>query len=357
VPLVIDVVQLAKMPDDANQFWQDEVNGGTVDLSTEPEWLQISTKAFGAAIDISVAVGRENGAIIGLLPFYRSEREINKVRVRAIELAGNVVSYHQEAIGSGWTRVLRRCVDSRWQNWDVVVGENLLRGGIAHAAFTEIGGSGGLSLLDYAAERSPFIELNCSWDEYLARKSSKFRNGIHRRDRRFAELGKTECRWYRNNENLDELVDSILEIERKSWKVDMEMQIAPDSREQRYYELLLPYLADRNALAANVEYLDDKAVAYSLCYVSNRRYAQLKTSFDNDYRKYGIGMIAIKNSVVDACETHSAEYDFLGAAMPHKLEWSTSDRGHTSCFLFGRTIKARLLGISKTLMAMVKTRK
>lgn len=57
------------------------------------------------------------------------------------------------------------------------------------------------------------------------------------------------------------------------------------STEMLYYDSLLPYLGGKKASSANAEMLDGVPIAHSLWCGDGHQHAQLKTSFDNEYRK------------------------------------------------------------------------
>lgn len=347
MPITVETLPWDSCAPDARAFWAAAVDAGSVDLSCGAQWTELSANVLDRRDTLAVAIARDAEGVVAVLPFYRDRRVINRIPVRTIELAGNMVSYHQEAIGSAWVELFNHCVGELWQDWDVVIGANLLTDGVAHTAFTTVQHHDKLFRQERAGDTSPYIELSGEWTSYLAGKPGPFRSLVKRRDRRLSELGVATTRWYRDEAAVAELLSAMLAIEDRSWKVDSGMNIKASGDEARYYAALLPWLARAGRLAANVEMLDDNPLAYSLCYLQNRRYAQLKTSFDNEYRQVGIGMVALKNSVVDAYSHGCTEYDFLGDSMRHKLEWATHQRAHVACFLFGGSLRGRALGLAK----------
>ena len=73
------------------------------------------------------------------------------------------------------------------------------------------------------------------------------------------------------------------------------MRIVPV--EQRYYEQLLPLMATNGLLMANVLYIDNKPVAYGLCYNFKQCWGQLKTSFDDHFKAFSPGTHLVDLSV------------------------------------------------------------
>lgn len=345
------VIEWSAMDADLVEGWESLLERRPGDMSLSPWWIEAIAKASGKLGGLKLAVARtDDGRVTAVLPYAESLDKVSGVPMRTIHLAGNFVSYHQDAIGESWPELFHWCRDRLWRRFDLIVGVNILDGGDVQSAFRSAGSSRGCSLIEYPGEVSPMHEIAGAWEDYLQTRKRKFRNMLGRIERRFSEQGEYVCKWYGRPEDTDELLSSMLAIEKASWKSDANMAVEAGGREHEYYQYLLPALADRNRIIANVEYLDGTPVAYSLCYREGKAFRQLKTSFTEEYKDFSVGLIAIKHSIISAYEQGMEEFDFLGDRMPHKMKWATAERSHTSYYLYNRTVRGFTLGSLKRLL-------
>ncbi len=148
--------------------------------------------------------------------------------------------------------------------------------------------------------------------------------------------------WYEADSDTRKLLQEMLEIEARSWKAAEGVAIVAGTPQCAYYERLLPWLAANGALLANVLYVAQRPVAYTLCASWRGWVGQLKTSFVQELRDAGSRVF--HSSIERAFENRAREYDFLGDAAPHKLRWADQTRDHEELWGYARHVRARALG-------------
>jgi len=327
--------------------WDRIVTDGAFNPSLLPEWIGAAAAGMDMLARLRVFALYDGDEVIGIIPYYRARRRMAGITLETINLAGNLVSYHQEFV----TRrdpgtLLRQFLDSFDRGtWNLFVAHGLPSDGPSLRAMRNNGGGG--VLVGYESDASPAMRLTNTWEQYLATKRKKFRYKINRRRRGLMAGGKVETRWFDRAIDVPALLDAILRIESHSWKVDADMAISERPQERHYYELLLPWMAERGLLLANVIYLDAEPIAYNLCYVWGGCLGQIKTSFDGRFAGLSPGAVATEDAIHRSFKLGAAEFDFLGDVMPHKLEWATHLRQHYDCFLFANSWRAKLIGTAK----------
>ena len=65
--------------------------------------------------------------------------------------------------------------------------------------------------------------------------------------------------------------------------------------------------------------------------------------FDPEFAKCSPFNLLAYLALEYACSQGLSEVDFLGDSEPWKLEWTPTSRGHDWVYIFGRTMRARLL--------------
>lgn len=325
-------------------------------LSSAKQWIECIQGALNPALNLKVGFCLKDEQITAVLPFYIHQQKMNKISMRTVELATNLLSYHTDAMGKDWDSLFDYLTNHEWGKWDLFIAGQIPISSRLKQSLLNYSKQKHLTLLTLPSDLSPYIKITQSFSDFLATKKSSFRNNVGRFERRMEKLGVCRQHLFKDPEEMDELLQIILDIERKSWKVEANMAILENSPEAAYYQCLLPWLAKTNQILANVEYIDDKAVAYTLCSDWNKTLAVLKTSFDNDYQRDSVGKVVNSRMIRYAFEQGYQEFDFLGDTMQYKKSWQTDERAHEVIYLYGKTLKGRIMGILKQRIAWWKAR-
>jgi len=329
--------------------WDRIVTEGALNPSLLPDWIGAVAASNDMTERLRVFALRDGGEVIGIMPYYRSRLRMAGVPIHAINLASNLVAYHPEFVTrteSG--RLLAEFLDSfDKRSWNLFIAGDLPSDGPSMMALRNDACVRRGVLVSYQSEASPAVRLPRTWEDYLASKRTKFRNNLKRQRRKLLGAGQIETRWFDAAGDVPALLEAILRVESHSWKADADMAISEHPRERRYYELLLPWMADRGLLLADAIYLNGEPIAYNLCYAWHGCLAQIKTSFDGRFSKLSPGAVVIEDVIHRGTELGATEFDFLGDVMPHKLAWATHLRHHYSCYLFANTWPAKLIGTAK----------
>ena len=337
------------------QQWTALVRSSGLNPSLRPDWLEAAALAWGLLGSVRVAVFTRNGAVVAVIPFRLHKRRISGLPVRTLELAGNIVSYHQEIVaGEERSACLEAFVaHARRYPWDALVVGNVTIGGPTEEALRSLPSDAVGYRVVHAGEVSPYLELPRDWASFVASRRPSFRYRLRRAERDVGRLDASDMRWYREEGVCQELLSHMVAIDERSWKVQEGMNITARPQERRYYELLLPVMARAGILFANVLRLGGLPVAYSLCYAAGGQVGQMKTSYDESLAKERPGFLATVASVRRAAEEGFCEYDFLGDAMRHKWDWTDDARAHTTHLIFRRSSRGLLLGAAKRFIRLV----
>ena len=225
---------------------------------------------------------------------------------------------------------------------DMLVLPNLPADGPTMAAACKLARSQNLVAVRRPGHSSPFLRIATTWDAFIAGKDKKFRYKVRNSLKDLEGAGALTEGWIVAPAQVDAFYAQLLEIERNSWKVSAGMAICGSQMEQQYYRRLLPFLAARDALRANLLILDGRPIAYSLCYASGGAFRQLKTSFDDRYAELGPGSAVLNRSLQRAFESGATEFDFLGDVMQHKNQWASGVRAHCTVYLYLASWRGRL---------------
>jgi CelD/BcsL family acetyltransferase involved in cellulose biosynthesis len=329
-----------------NDVWADLVARRPYNPSLHPQWLDATLTAWGYDTAARVALVGAAGSDVAIIPFLVRTRTVLGVAVRCLELCSNVFAYHAEIPCEGaLPHLLHQFLsDGRLPRWDALRIVNVVADSPTAAAVKTFPRRATLSVR--GGEVSPYLRIDSSWNDYLKTRTKKVRANITRSQRLMQQAGETGMVWYERGCDPRQLLDSMLEIEARSWKLDAGVAIVRGTPQCAYYERLLPWLA-ANGILANVLYVKECPVAYTLCAVWQGWAGQLKTSYASELRDAGSRVI--DSSLERAFQSGCSEYDFLGEAAPHKMRWTDQVRAHEDLWLFAPHLRGRALGALKTL--------
>lgn len=333
--------------------WFDLEQRLSAPLEYAPEWIRASALSAGLLEDVFVCIEHGGETPASYSPLVRTNLRKFGLACGGWEMPGlRLVSNHSELVSEGSrSEYLARLVDTLPKPADILVVPAVVEGSATEEAIVEFSRRSAWRLDTIPGNESPYIALDTTWEDFLSRRSGNLRSSLKRKQNALSKKGNVSQKWFHDRDDVGELFDHVLAIEEHSWKVAAGMAISRRENEQSYYRLLLPFLADIGALVANILYVDEEPVAYSLCYASRGRLAQLKTSFVEEFQHASPGLIANQHSIRHAFDSGFQEFDFLGDIMPHKMQWTEKTRRHSDYFLFGPRLKPRVLQLIKSMLA------
>ncbi|RMG16729.1 MAG: GNAT family N-acetyltransferase [Deltaproteobacteria bacterium] len=173
-------------------------------------------------------------------------------------------------------------------------------------------------------------DLRGGVDGFLSRRSAKFRANLRRGRRRLEQTGFHFQRLAPRREEAGHVYRRILRVEARSWKGRQGGGLA-DPAMGRFYGLMLPRLADLGALRVVFVRDGDRDIAFCFGGIYDGVYRGLQMSYDDAYRRYGLGNQAQFEMIHWLCETGVESYD-LGQDIPYKARWSDANLESVALF-------------------------
>ncbi len=172
------------------------------------------------------------------------------------------------------------------------------------------------------------VDLSSGVDAFLSRRSKAFRRSLFRtqRDARAAGISIEDA----STQDPSSLYLRIQAVEQRGWKGREGVGITEGGMHD-FYEQMIPRLHRRGALRVLFAKAQGRDVAYILGGLMQRDYRGLQFSFDDDYRKLGLGNLLQLEQITRLCEESMNSYD-LGTPMEYKRRWA--DREHETITLF-----------------------
>ena len=318
-------------------------------------WIRTWWECFGSGRGLYILVVKSAEEVVAIAPLLREEARLYGVRVR------HIGSFHNDHTPRFDLIVARRAEEACraiWDHlrsaralWDVLSFRQVPERPGTLQALWRMAAADGFRTGVWRGERSPYVALGRSFEAYLAGLSHNHRGQMRKRLRRLARLGPVELETLSSPEEVAAALPDGLRLESAGWKRGAGTAILCRPVLERFYTLL----AREAALAGQLRLLFLRvggarvAFAYGLCF-RDRLYI-LKAGFDPSHAAYSPYQALCYLVLERACAQGLLEYDFLGACDDWKLHWTKTVRDHDWLYVFGDTLRARIVHAAKFIMA------
>ncbi|HEX6215374.1 MAG TPA: GNAT family N-acetyltransferase, partial [Vicinamibacterales bacterium] len=141
--------------------------------------------------------------------------------------------------------------------------------------------------------------------------------------------------------------DEALALEASGWKRQAGTAICSDPQVTRFYTLLAERASASGWLRLLFLQVNGRRIATSYASRYQDRLSFFKTGYDPEFSAYAPFKLLTYFTIREGFGDGLREVDFLGDAEPWKLEWTTTTRPHDWLFVFGHTMRSRLVHTAK----------
>jgi CelD/BcsL family acetyltransferase involved in cellulose biosynthesis len=281
----------------------------------QPGWFSAWREAFGAD-QLAVLVARRDGRLTGALPVVRSRRMVRSATNWHTPEYGAVAEDEEtrDALFEGVFADRPRRVDLSFLSSDSRDGEALERAAESYSVGSEV------------MLRSPYLQMNRSWESYWGERSGKLRGEVRRCRRRLEERGELAVEISDGEKPLDPLLEEGFQLEASGWKGEKGTAIISSPHTNRFYREICDWAADAGLLRLSCLRLDGVAVAFQLNFQVDRRYFGLKMGHDAALQSFSPGTVLFVETFSRCFEQGMDTFELLGDADRHKLRWGDDCR-------------------------------
>jgi CelD/BcsL family acetyltransferase involved in cellulose biosynthesis len=240
--------------------------------------------------------------------------------------------------------------------WDVLDLPRLNAGSSTTGRFVGLAEEQGVRYnLWQRAPRSPWIDIQSTWIDYLNLRSSGFRKELRRKMRRLAATGKVDLETVTGCDALDQGLVDGLHIEAEGWKGSNKTAILSRPAVTGFYSELAEVMAAREQLRLHFLTLDGVRIAFDYSIFANRCLYSLKAGHSSAYARYSPGTLMLGLILKRAHEEGLAGLDLMGESDEFKMRWTDATRTHQWLHCYSDSWRGRLLhGIKCRLLPAVR---
>jgi len=322
--------------------------------STSFEWTQALLRHRLLADNRFFLVGVTRGTeMVALLPLVVRPTRLFGVRLRVLGPLSDLRNTHSDVLSSSLDQsvvsVLLAVLHELPVRWDVFRLSNVLEADPLLGYFTGAVRRRSLSSLVRDAHASYFLELPATYEQYLASRSSKFRNYLRRTERRIAAESDVHISELATVDDVERGYEMLLEVERASWKHAHGTAISSAPQATGFFRDLCRGAAARGRLHLQVLSIGGRPAAYNLGYLHDATYSYLKTSFVEGLKPLGVATFLRARLVQTLIGKGIGVMDF--PALPHEWErqWTETVRWHKKLTLYRETAPGLALSMAQRL--------
>lgn len=259
------------------------------------------------------------------LPLFRRGRELLALRSDhspRYDLSGNPAG-----LPDVW-RVLHDCT-----GWDVLTLRSVPVTSPLVRVLPGLARADGCEVVLRPVGRAPFLQLS----DFARELDGRFRREMSRRERQL-----TGMHYERITIADPHALDSVLELEGSGWKRDAGTALALDSRLCRFYRQVARGFARSGQLDLAFLEVGGRRVAAHFAAEDNHTYYLLKTGYDPEFSRYGVGHLLVREAALDARRRGLRRLDFLGRDSNWKRQWTRAGLPHVELRLYRPTWRGRV---------------
>lgn len=297
-------------------------------------WLRAFWRYFGEGKTLRVLLVRSGDELIGILPLAVISEPTRAGLVRTLTYPLHDWGSFFGPIGPNPSATLAagmKHVANSYRDWDLVdlrwVDKSRFDRGRTPVALL----GAGLSAREQPWKETALIDLSGTWDDYLASRTIKLRSNIRRLERRFDALADAGYQRYRplgsahgDDDPRWDLFDGCVELAGRSWQGTSNVGTTLSHGSVRnFFRETHSLAAKAGALDLNVLTHAGRVIAFGYGYHTRGSVLGLRTGYDLDYAKYGVGQVLKAFTIRDSFERRDELLDVGPGFLESKLPWLT----------------------------------
>jgi CelD/BcsL family acetyltransferase involved in cellulose biosynthesis len=279
-----------------------------------PEWCETWLDHIGRGCRVRLFGERnEAGNLIAIAPLAITHgRYVRKARLLGFGPSNELGAISAPADAEAATELLRHALAETSPEWDVFLGEYLPGEGWAAK----------LGARRVRRTASPVVRGGWeSWDDYLATRSSGFRQELRRKERRLQERG---LRYFDVTDDLEPALDALFQLHRARWGDQASRWFAGQEPFQRAFSCAA---FKRGWLRLRILELEGRPAAVYHGFRFGAAEWSHQFGRDPAYDDLSVGLLVTAHAVRRAFEEGAAEFHLGPGGQPYKFRFATEDPG------------------------------
>jgi len=344
---VLELIELTKSQDlfGLENSWNDLLaNSGSDNPFSTFEWIATWWKHFGKDKDLLLLAVKVEGRLIGLAPLMVDHLPFPLFPLKRILFIGHGLSdYADFLITEQRVDALKLILNylQKSNQWSLLELAEIPETSPNLPILRELILNWPLTCKLDVLDLCPYLPLDGTFDTYYQGLSRHRRKDLTQKQNKLSQLGKFEFHVF-NNEDLDPLLQSLIEIHQKRRRQLGDTSLFNESPYQSFLKEMTATFAARNWLDLEHISLNGSMISFSLGFRYKQSVFNWIQGFDPQYSRFSPGQIVLLLKIKEAFRKDITNLDFTRGEEVYKMEWTSLARANYQ-FLSCRGILPHLL--------------
>jgi len=327
------------------------------------EWLFTWWKHLAAGRTLSILAAREQGKLVGILPFALRRAQYSRMIPRSLEFLGTGLigsDYLDAIVMPDVEDDVIQAFSQHLQRTGMLLRLTATRRG--SSLVTELArrlSESGWATVDTSINVCPYIDLHGqTWETYLSSLGSSHRYNFNRRLKNLQKDSDLRIEIVRTPGQAQAALDDVIALHRKRWSSMESSEAFQNAQTVAFHREFAEEAAARGWLRILVIRIDGVSAAALYGFRYGETFYFYQSGFDPAWRRQSVGLVTMGLAIQAAIDEGVTEYDFLHGREEYKFHWASQTRElgcldlypHHSAGRFSR----RAVDFNRTLRQMAK---
>lgn len=331
--------------------WRRLFAGADCEPAMSFEWTQaLARTQLKPGDETFLALLRRGPALVGVVPLFLRATHVFKQRHLIVRPLAELKNTHSDLLLADDRRpeiltALFAALRGLGRRWDSLRLSKLVEGHALTPQLEEQAGGAGFTPRRRFRKPAYWLPLPASFADYLAGRSSKFRNYARRAEKKLRAAGRLEVVEITSPAEFEAGYEALMHVERASWKATHGTSISAVSSQAALYREWGRAVRAADHLHLQLLTLDGEPIAHNLGCIHRGIYYYLKTSYAAQHRPLSPATF-LRLALVEAMIARRlVAIDFCGTPYEWERQWTETYRWHHVLSVYAGTWRGRLLSM------------
>ncbi len=350
--MTFEIIRGADKIDKYYPRWEELFNSGRFEASLSFEWTQALIRTYLGKNPFFLIVLREGAEIVGMVPLVMKELKKYGISLSAISPVAEQYNTSSDLLFKNSSpelmKVFVNALFSLPGTWDVFWIMRFAEGNPSLGLMEDYLKRASIKYATRKEQPSFYLNLDNTYDDFLKKRSAKFRNNLKRNEKKLRSMGDVRFCKTENGQPLEEAIKHLMYIEENSWKHNQGTAITSVEKQRELYKELCEGTFSTGWLHLCFLLLNNEPISYTLGLVIGEKYYSLKNSYHEKHKQVSPTTLLRARVVEDLIKRGIKTYDFTGSPHPFESEWTKELRWHKSLTIYNNTLKAKVFSLYQT---------
>lgn len=339
----MDITQIDNLSDflALEKVWNqvlEKSSGDTVFLTHE--WFRCWWQTYGNGNRLFILLVKDKGEVIAIAPLMISRGRYRGFPVKKVGFIENNNSPTSDFIVlTKDEKCLSLIVDyliKKRNLWDIMSLNNIPKESRTTDILPELFVEKGMLFGKRDGIASPYIPIDSDWQSYYSKRSKKFREVLNNKANRLKKLGTITVQEFNNPD--EDLIKTVFEIGRKSWKAKEKIAISSTEENGRFFSQLSEIASKRGWLSIWLLYLNGQPIAFEYHLRYKGKVYALRAAYMEEYQEASPGSVLDRHIIEHLFRGNFTGYDLGPGVVFYKMRWTSEVRDCLQLMIFKENI-------------------